>query len=128
MVRFRYSSHLTPAAPFAQITLIRPDDENRRLELVPAQLDTAADCTVILQHVADQLQLEQSGSKLILGFGGLIQQRPTFGVHLQIRGHDLRVLVNCVADHEEPYVLVGRDVLNQFRIVFDGPAAVIQIE
>jgi hypothetical protein len=128
MVRFRYSKQLVPPAPFAQVTLIRPGADSRLVELFPAQLDTAADCTVIPQDLVSQLDLQPTGSKLVQGFAGVIQQRTTFGVSLQFRGHEQRVLLNCIADDAEPYVLIGRDMLNRFRIQFDGPDGVVQID
>jgi hypothetical protein len=37
-------------------------------------------------------------------------------------------LVKVLASLEEPYVLLGRDVLNHFRITLDGPNLVLDIE
>ena len=36
--------------------------------------------------------------------------------------------VLVAACHTEPYILLGRDVLNGFRIVLDGPALRIELE
>ena len=45
---------------------------------------------------------------------------PVFVVTLAIQGLPGR-LIRVVAHPDEPYVLLGRDVLNAHRIVLDGP-------
>jgi hypothetical protein len=38
------------------------------------------------------------------------------------------LLVRVIANDEEPYVPMGRDVLNRYRITLDGPAGIFTIE
>lgn len=93
----------------------------------PAQLDTAADVSVIPERIADDLRLEQLGEAAALGFGGHLVTVPTFLVRLQIRGAAAHV-VKVLASPDEPYLLLGRDVLNRFRVTLDGPNLVLEIE
>ena len=42
--------------------------------------------------------------------------------------HDLPPLdLTVYGNKGEPYVLLGRDVLNRYRIVFDGPQLALEI-
>jgi hypothetical protein len=48
---------------------------------------------------------------------------------VQLQGHDLEpVAVEVLASRDEPYVLLGRDVLNARRVVLDGPPLVQEID
>ena len=38
-----------------------------------------------------------------------------------------RVVVVLIAHAEEPFILLGRDVLNQHRLVLDGPGLAFEI-
>ena len=93
----------------------------------PAQLDTAADVSVIPWQVVEELQLEQLGEFEALGLGGHMLTMPTFLVQIQLRGSHTQV-IKVLASAEEPYILLGRDVLNRFRITLDGPNLVLEIE
>ncbi len=35
--------------------------------------------------------------------------------------------LRVIADRDEPYVLLGRDVLNHFRVELDGPNLIVEI-
>jgi predicted aspartyl protease len=93
----------------------------------PAQLDTAADLSVVPWRIVEELQLDQLGEIEALGFGGHLMTMPTFLVQIQLRGLAPQV-VEVLASAEEPYVLLGRDVLNRFRVTLDGRNLVLEIE
>lgn len=125
MVRYTYARQCAPPAPFVHVALRRPDGAAEAKDL-PAQLDTAADRTVIPSSLVEALSLAPMGDVLVAGFGGNITTLPTFLLTLEIR--QLPALtVKVVASPHEPYVLLGRDVLNQFRIVLDGPQLALEI-
>jgi hypothetical protein len=93
---------------------------------VPAQLDPAADLSVIPGRLVDELQLIPLDSLSVLGFGGHLMTSPTFLVQLQVRGlHP--VTLKVLASHDEPYALLGRDLLNRFTVVLDGPNLVLEM-
>ena len=93
----------------------------------PAQLDTAADLTVIPSRLIQDLGLDQLSELPILGVNGHLLTLPTFLVQIQIRELPPQV-VEVLASPQEPYVLLGRDVLNHFRITLDGPKLVLDID
>lgn len=128
MVRFRYAAQLRPPAPFVHVTLFHPDDVERKQELVPAQLDTAADSTVVPIRFIEQLELRQTGFRRAIAFAGRVKRFPTFAVTFQIRGREELILLNVIAEGREPFVLLGRDVLNRYRILLDGPNQAVEID
>src|SRR5262249_37007840 len=72
----------------------------------------------------DLIELDQIP---IEGVGGHITSMPTFLVQLEIRQpHAVRVEV--VANKQEPYVLLGRDVMNHYHIVLYGPRLRLEID
>ena len=89
--------------------------------------DTAADFSVIPWWIVEELEPNQLGESEALGLGGHILTMPTFLVQIQLRGMPGQV-VKVLASAEEPYVLLGRDVLNRFRVTLDGPKLVLEIE
>jgi hypothetical protein len=60
------------------------------------------------------------------GLGGIVYSLPTFVVFVAI--HDLSPqAVKVVATPNEPWMLVGRDVINAHRIVLDGPDSALEV-
>lgn len=126
MSRYRYNRQVSPPAPFVYVSVCAAVEGTAAAEC-PAQLDTAADLTVIPSRLVEDLQLDQLSEFPILGVDGHLSTLPTFLVQIRIRELSPRV-VEVVASPLEPYVLLGRDVLNHFRITLDGPNLVFDIE
>jgi hypothetical protein len=126
MVRFLYTQQLEPPAPFAYVTL-RDPQRLRDVVDIPAQVDSAADRTVIPARFVAALQLVVLDRISVAGFGGVVYQLDTHAVELEIR--QLRaVIVEVVAHPTESFILLGRDVLNQFRVILDGPQSALDID
>jgi predicted aspartyl protease len=126
MIRYTYNQQLSPPAPFVHVT-IRPPERGFAVSDLPALLDTAADITVIPTRVAEQLHLVPLDETPIGGFDGRVSWVSTFLVQLELRQSTPRV-IRGVASRDEPYVLLGRDVLNDHRVVLDGPGLRLEIE
>ena len=120
MIVYLYNQQVTPPPPFVHVTIGSPITENV-LPDFPAQIDTAADTTVIPQQLVDALDLDPLEEKPIMGFGGHIVNVSPFLVRLGVRGSEA-FAVRVLASEGEPFVLLGRDVLNRYRLVLDGPA------
>jgi hypothetical protein len=72
------------------------------------------------------LDLVQVGERECQGFYGEIVQLPAFLVAVSI--HDLPPIeVRAVLGEREAFILLGRDVLNNHRIVLDGPQLMLEI-
>ncbi|MCC6417336.1 MAG: hypothetical protein IT429_03715 [Gemmataceae bacterium] len=126
MIRYRYVHQLRPPAPFVNVTLRCPGT-GAVAAGVPAQLDSAADRTVLPARVVEELGLVEDGRALFQGFAGEVITLPLFLVEVQM--HDLPpLMIRAALGEREPYVLLGRDTLNAYRIILDGPQLAVEIE
>jgi hypothetical protein len=70
--------------------------------------------------------LVEDGRLLFQGFAGDIVELPTYLASVSI--HDLAPLANrAVLGEHEPFVLLGRDILNSYKILLDGPQLSLEI-
>jgi hypothetical protein len=118
-VRYNYNGQLSPPAPFVYVTISRPDELSITVSDVPAQLDSGADMSVIPANLVERLQLVQLDQAPVAGFGGHVTLAPTYLVGLAVRPFDA-VVARVIADRDEPFVLLGRDVLNRHHVELDG--------
>jgi predicted aspartyl protease len=122
---YRYASE-TPPAPYVLVNLANPDGSATVTDL-PGRVDTGADRTVIPTAVATALALAEVDRLEFAGLGGVPVTLPVYQVSLLIR--DLpAVSVEVAASDGEPHILLGRDVLNKYRIVLDGPNLRLEID
>jgi hypothetical protein len=125
MVRYSYNRQVTPPAPFVHVHLRAPREGTPEIE-IPAQIDTAADLSVIPAQCAEHLGLMPLDAVSALGFGGHLITLPTYLIELRIRELD-PVSVKVLASPDELYALLGRDVLNRYSILLDGPNLVLEL-
>lgn len=126
MSRYNYNSQITPPAPFVYVAVSR-DEDGAAAQEHAAQVDTGADRTVIPWPLIDELKLVPFRELQVMGLGGILLRLPTFLLRLAIR-KTVPALVEAVASPDEPYVLLGRDVLNRHRIILDGPRQLCDVE
>ncbi len=125
MIRYSYNRQLVPPAPFIHVA-VRCIETGREIGQSPAQLDTAADRTVLPESFVESLGLLPLDELPIEGFGGQVLLLPTYRVQIGI--HDLPpVMIEVIAHTAEPFVLLGRDVLNHLRVLLDGPQGLLEI-
>ena len=121
---YRYAN-TTPPAPFVLVILSRPDGATTTTDL-PAKVDTGADRTVIPADLASQLALEEVERLTFVGLADEQIELPIYAVRLVVR--DLApIVLEVAASAGEPHVLLGRDVLNRYRLVLDGPNGKLEI-
>ncbi len=126
MLRYRYSEEFNPPAPFVHVTLTNPTDLSAS-DLLPAQLDSGSDRTIIPQRIVNDLHLTAVREIPVSSFGGNLAVVFLYYVQIQIRGLGPFGIEAIAAEHE-PFVLVGRDLLMHFRIVFDGPKGLLEFD
>ena len=84
MIRYAYNSQLQPPAPFALVTLRHPLT-GAEVRDVPAQVDTAADRTLLPLPIVQALGLPAIGSIPVGGVGGTVATMTLYpvliGVH-----------------------------------------------
>lgn len=115
----KYSDAYSPPAPTINIKLrntatLEPSDD------VPMLLDTGADLTLIPREYCDTVGAEISETTFLdlEGFDGTISR--AYYVHLDLIFLNKAFRGNYLA-YDQPEGILGRDILNKFSIVFDGP-------
>jgi hypothetical protein len=125
MIRYNYTRQFDPPAPFVYVSLRCPLTGVSVHDL-PAQVDCAADRTVIPGGLVAVLGLKYVDTIHVPGLGGEILAVSAYQVELTIRALSPHLVV-VAAQNDEPYVLLGRDVLNRYRILLDGPGLALEI-
>jgi hypothetical protein len=125
MIRYRYAQELTPPAPFVSVSLRCPTT-NAILTDLPAQVDTAADRTVLPEPLVQALGLAIDGRLLFQGFAGEVVELPVYLVEVRV-GTFEPILVRAPLGPSEPYILLGRDVLNRHDLVLFGTKGTLEI-
>jgi predicted aspartyl protease len=94
---------------------------------LPALVDTGADQTVLPGKAIQALGLVPFEFIRVSGFDGVTSERPVYSVRLVVR--DLPpTRTQVIGGWADDYAILGRDVLNQYRVVFDGPNQRLEIE
>jgi hypothetical protein len=62
----------------------------------------------------------------VAGFGGQVFLVATYAIEVALSSLPPRP-AEVIAHADEPYVLLGRDVLNYHRLVLDGPSLVLEL-
>jgi hypothetical protein len=126
VITYRYNSSLDPPAPFVYVTLMNPVTSVSRTN-IPAQVDTAADRTVLPEPLVQELDLQQLGQLEIGGLGGTVHMLAAYAVRLGV--HDLPpTLFKVIGSAGEHWILLGRDVLNTLPIGLNGPQQILRID
>jgi Aspartyl protease len=113
-----YDLGLDPPAPIAEVTVSDPTKAAAH-EPPAGKLDTGADITVIPTWLVTRLGLRPRGRAWTRSFDGSFSPRLVYYPRLSVEGYDLPA-VRCVATDRRD-VLLGRNVLNRFVIVLNGP-------
>ncbi len=126
MATFKYHyAAASPPAPSVLLNVSRPDG-SRSVSNLAAIADTVADVTVLPLAKIAELGLIQFDDEIILAFDGTSQTLPTYYVRLQVRDFPPVELAMVGSDDVLDAVL-GRDVLNRYKIILDGPRQTLEI-
>ena len=109
-----------PPAPVALLTLRTLDGQDRTLAQVPALLDTGADITLLPRWDIEQLRLVPQTDETVklAWFGGSLRSAELFNVEASFQGGRFQ---GRYALTDQPHGVVGRNLLNHFQLLFDGP-------
>lgn len=109
----------SPPAPLATVTLRNPGS-GRRVNDVPMLLDSGADVTVVPQFAADQLDLGKDTHTQyeLMGFDGTKSLAAAVRLEMIFLNKIFRGSYLVI---DQPWGVLGRDVLNLLSLLFDGP-------
>jgi hypothetical protein len=115
------SQFYQPPAPVASLTLRTLDGRNQILANVLALLDTGADITVVPRWAMEQLGLIPlvDGGVQLAWYDGSTRSAESVEVEASFQGGRFQGRYVLT---DQPHGIVGRNLLNHFRLLFDGPA------
>jgi hypothetical protein len=114
------SQHYQPPAPVAALNLRSLDGRDQTLTQVPAILDTGADITLLPRWAIDQLGLtpQMDEEVKLAWYDGSVRSVESVHVEMSFQGGHFQGRYGLI---DQPHGIVGRNVLNHFQILFDGP-------
>ena len=110
-----------PPAPIAVLNLRTIDGRNLSVSKVLALVDTGADVTLLPRWAIAQLGLvpQLDDSVQLAWFDGSIRSAESVELEVSFRGGRFQGRYAVI---DQPHGIVGRNLLNHFRFLFDGPA------
>jgi predicted aspartyl protease len=119
-MRHKYLTGYYPPLPALTIWLGYPD-ESLSLGPLTAIIDTGADGTLVPQSLIDQIGAPMVDDVRIRGQWGEWRSTQLFTVDVGLEGLRLPA-VRVAGDDEGTEIILGRNVLNNLRLLLDGPA------
>jgi hypothetical protein len=125
MIPFPYDLGFAPPFPYVEL-IVRAPGANTPGEVVRLFVDSGSDQTVIPATVASRQQLDVGNLIRMQGFGpGLVTLRE-YEAELEFPGRPPIICPVLSAFAGLPAVM-GRDVLNHYRVTLDGPNQRLEI-
>ena len=123
MERRPYSTRFNPPAPLATLQVGVP--HGKMVESTEALVDSGADITVIPRTVVEHLGLRMVDIVPVAGFSTAAAGCPVYSACISLEGRELGV--TRLISWAGAYALLGRDILNQFKALLDGPEGFISL-
>lgn len=113
------AENFEPSAPVAYVTLRNPAT-GVLLSDVPMLIDTGADATLVPSHAIEQLDInaEEDSDFEVQTFDGEIKRLKLAKLELFLLGRKFAGEYLLV---DRPIGILGRNILNNIRILLDGP-------
>ena len=117
MTTHNYSNECNPPCPLIPIQISTVLDRTTYHDKI-AFLDTGADMSGIPPKLVQELGIEASGKQPIEDAYGEEENKDTYRLNIVMNG-------KTFTNHEffeytdEDYILIGRDIMNEFHICFD---------
>lgn len=123
-VQYNYDSRrFQPPAPIIQMRLAAPRS-NTQMEVM-ALLDSGAAISVVPMTLVEQLRLPRVDMVRVRGFGGDTREVPVFAAQIALSQRN--AWLARLVPWAESYAILGRDAMNRWRIVLDGPRGMANI-
>jgi hypothetical protein len=115
----RYSDSYDPSAAIAYITLRNPDSFES-IDNVSTLLDTGSDITLLPRSFCEQIGVAVSETEFLELEGFDLSTSLAYYVRLDLTFLDKIFRGNFLV-YDQAEGIIGRDILNKFSILFDGP-------
>ena len=122
---FRFSDGYYPPAPVVEVTLMSAAKDTH-VGPLRGFVDSGADGTIIPLAYLEELGAPVTAQMLIRSWWGERREVLMYLVDVQI-GNLVLPGIQVVGDELADEIVVGRDILNRFRVVLDGPRGMIEI-
>ncbi|MBL7162357.1 MAG: hypothetical protein ISS57_07100 [Anaerolineales bacterium] len=119
-MKYPYTKEYQPSFPMIQIRLSNPE-EGLRSESVNALLDTGSDGSLVPIEHLQQILAPVLKDTHIRSHWGEWRSVQLFAVDIELADIKLPALF-VVGDDQGDEIILGRDLLNKLRILFDGPS------
>jgi len=119
-----YSSDFYPAMPVVDI-LVRPEINKEGINLT-AIVDSGADNTMLPENILNQLNILKTKTAWMKGVSGIRMAVNLYWVFIQL-GDFQPIYTEVIGIQNHNDVIVGRDIINQFAVLLNGPAHTIEI-
>ena len=118
-----------PPIPILQIQLMQPGAVRRAGLICSAILDTGSDCTLIPIPLLQRVSARIIGRVVQIPVGGVTTVAIPYVVGVAFDQHHLSALkvFGCPENDIGDMLLIGRDLMNRYRIEFDGPKLEFEI-
>jgi predicted aspartyl protease len=114
---YNYNRQIIPPAPLVNLIIKSPEDPDIAIS-APALIDTGADYSVITQEIFEKLAPLRVGTVYIENFTGEGDTYRLYSVNIEI--HDWLFEQVPVLLGSDDYVILGRDMLNNFDLRLNG--------
>ena len=116
----KYDSYAEPrpSFPYVYLDVANPDNE-KLYETAKGKIDTGSHMTVIPKHMVESLDLKAVTTVDVRGFNNKGEEHYVYYVNINI-GEQTYKDVRIIAPHARGNVLLGRDVINLWKMTLDG--------
>jgi hypothetical protein len=119
---YNYDSRFDPPAPLLPIQVSSPASSALTLS---AFVDSGSDTTVIPRSIVQNLRLRRLRYTGVQGFGSGVERSPVFSLLISVQTQEPEIIE--VIAWDEDYALLGRDVINHWQVLLNGPGLVLTV-
>jgi len=120
-----YSYRYHPPIPTLEIALSAPEGDIAIGPLL-AIVDTGADASIIPEEYLTRIGAIIVDEASLRSHWGESRRVHLYQVDLRVDGQPLPD-VEAIGDEQDHEILLGRDVLNRFRVLLGGPAEIVKV-
>ena len=115
-----FDDRTLPSSPSLSLQIAGPDAHDWA-NIAHALIDTGADATIVPDSILSKLAVVEWDKARLRSQGGEYRPVYRYEVDLRISGR-VFASVLVVADELSEDVIIGRDILNRLRFLYDGPS------